>query len=54
MSQLNSKCTLCYGAPLLTFAHISSLPHRSLVQKLPPFFWRIPDKDIYKFVHKKK
>ena len=51
---MDSKCSLCWGKPMLTFAHIHSKPHRSNIAKLPPFFWLMNDKELFKLIHKKK
>lgn len=49
---LKSKCSICYGHPMMTFAHISSYPHRVNLSKLPSYFWLMSDEQVFKSIHK--
>jgi hypothetical protein len=53
-SWVNKRCGLCVGGPILTFAHISSIIHRSNVNKLPKDWWKMEPKTLKKNLHSSK
>ena len=44
-------CTICYGHPELNYTHISSHIHKTNIQKLPTFFYKMTDEDVFNYIH---
>jgi hypothetical protein len=49
-----NTCTICYGSPILSFSHISSILHRVNLNKMPWFWRQLSEIELYNYLHEKK